>query len=494
MSLWDATEAATATGGEARGDWVATGVSIDTRSLQPGDLFVALTDLRDGHDFVAQALKKGAAAAMVSYLPKGVAADAPLLIVPDVLAALTALGRAGRARMQGRVAAVTGSVGKTSTKEMLRLVLAGQGRTHASPESYNNHWGVPLTLARMPADSEFAAIEIGMNHPGEIGPLSRLARPHVAMITTIAAAHLEAFDNIEGIAHEKAAIFQGLEPGGVAVVHGDVPTSGILTGTAAAAGAVCLTFGEAAGNAYRLAHVELSGEASIVQAVLPGEAQIFRISSPGRHFATNALGVLAVIDALGADATLAARDLALWQPQKGRGTSEAVVLDAVEDLSLTLFDDAYNANPTSVAAALEVLAARAPGPRAGGVGHGLDSGRLGRGLGRGRRIALLGDMLELGPLEAEMHADLAGLEWLEKVDVVHCAGPLMQALWQQLQGAQQGKYFTSSGEMAAKVAALVGAGDVVLVKGSLGTDMARVVDAIRKLGHPLQQDARQDKK
>ena len=209
MTLWTAAEAAEATGGRAQGDWTASGVSIDTRSLAPGDLFVALKDVRDGHDFVAQALGKGAAAALVSRVPDDVAPDAPLLVVKDVLTGLQDLGRASRARMTGKVAAVTGSVGKTSTKEMLLAIFADQGRTHASVASYNNHWGVPLTLARMPRDTEYAVIEIGMNHPGEIAPLSKMAKPHVALVTTVAAAHLEAFEDISGIAVEKASIFEG---------------------------------------------------------------------------------------------------------------------------------------------------------------------------------------------------------------------------------------------------------------------------------------------
>ncbi|HAR52981.1 MAG TPA: UDP-N-acetylmuramoyl-tripeptide--D-alanyl-D-alanine ligase, partial [Roseovarius nubinhibens] len=242
-ALWTAQEAAEATGGTTQGDWQVSGVSIDTRTLAEGDLFVALKAARDGHDFVAQALGKGAGAALVSHIPEGVAPDAPLLIVEDVLAALEALGRAARARSAARVVAVTGSVGKTSTKEMLRTVLARQGRTHAAEASYNNHWGVPLTLARMPRDTQFAVIEIGMNHPGEIAPLARLARPHVAMVTTVAAAHLEAFENIEGIAREKAAIFEGLEPGGIAVVNADLDTTPILEEAATRAGATIRRFG-----------------------------------------------------------------------------------------------------------------------------------------------------------------------------------------------------------------------------------------------------------
>ena len=226
--LWTAADAAAATGGRCTTDWRANGVSIDTRTLRPGDLFIALSDVRDGHDFVAAALQAGAAAAMVARVPGGVNPGAPLLIVDDVLAGLTRLGIAGRARTNAKVIGVTGSVGKTSTKEMLRVMLSGQGRVHAAEASYNNHWGVPLTLARMPVETEFAVIEIGMNHPGEIAPLSRMADLDVAVITTVGAAHLEAFANIDGIALEKATIIDGLRPHGVAILPADLDVTPIL--------------------------------------------------------------------------------------------------------------------------------------------------------------------------------------------------------------------------------------------------------------------------
>ena len=242
MTLWTAQDAAAATGGTVASDWPANGVSIDTRTLVPGDLFVALRDVRDGHDFVAQAVEKGAAAALVSRVPEGVATD-KLLIVDDVLAGLIDLGQAARARTKAQVIGVTGSVGKTSTKEMLRAVLQRQGKTHAAEASYNNHWGVPLTLARMPADTEFAVIEIGMNHPGEIAPLARMAQLNAAMITTVAAAHLEAFESLDGIAHEKAAIFEGLDQRGKALIPSDLAVSGILQDTAQKLGHSPVTFG-----------------------------------------------------------------------------------------------------------------------------------------------------------------------------------------------------------------------------------------------------------
>lgn len=471
MSLWTAAAAAAATGGQVVGDWSVDGISIDTRTIAPGDLFIALKDVRDGHDFVAQALAKGAGAAMVSRVPEDVADDASLLIVNDVMDALEKLGAAGRARTTARVAAITGSVGKTSAKEMLRAVLAGQGRVHAAEASYNNHWGVPLTLARMPAETDFAIIEIGMSHPGEIAPLARLAQPHVALITTVAAAHLAAFDSVEAIAREKAAIFEGLVPGGVAVINGDLPTTPLMVAAAEAAGAQLATFGEATSNTLRLAAVDLLPDATVARAQIGGVTQLFRLATPGRHFAANALGVLGVAEALGADVTLAARDLSNWMPPAGRGTRELVLLDPVEDLSLILIDDAFNANPTSMAAAFEVLAASGP---ANGVGR----------ISRGRRIAVLGDMLELGPGEAAMHEGLAELSALEAIDVVHCVGPLMRRLWQELPAEKQGDWTENSDAMADRIRHHVDAGDVVLVKGSKGSYVSRVVDALRKLGHP----------
>jgi len=468
--LWTSEDAAKATGGQVTAPWQATGLSIDTRSIEAGDLFVALTDMRDGHDFVAQALEKGAAAALVSHIPEGIAPDAPLLVVPDVLKALEAMAIFARARTTAKVVGVTGSVGKTSTKEMLRSVLNRQGHVFAAEKSFNNHWGVPLTLARMPEEADFAVIEIGMNHPGEIAPLAKLTRPHVAMITTVAAAHMVAFDGIEGIAAEKAAIFDGLEPNGAAVVNGDLDTSPILIKAATAAGATCTTFGENDSNTDQLIDVQLAQDTTVARATLDGTPALFKISSPGLHFAMNALGVLGVVRALGADVALAANDMALWQPPAGRGTREVIVLDAYEpNQSLILIDDAYNANPTSLDAALNVLAASTPTD----------------GLGRshsGRRIAILGDMLELGGDELVQHAEFASHPALEQIDLIHCCGPLMRSLWEALPDHKRGEWAEKAQDIAVIAHSLVDAGDVILVKGSLGSHVSVVVTTIRKLG------------
>ncbi|MBP9181837.1 MAG: UDP-N-acetylmuramoyl-tripeptide--D-alanyl-D-alanine ligase [Fuscovulum sp.] len=469
MTLWTAAAAAAATQGRSTADWAANGVSIDTRTLAPGDLFVALKDIRDGHDFVAQALQKGAAAALVSRIPDGLPADAPLLVVDDVLKALERLGAAGRARARARVVAVTGSVGKTSTKEMLRSLLSGQGQVHAAEASYNNHWGVPLTLARLPAEADYAVIEIGMNHPGEIEPLARLAAPHVALITTVAPAHLEAFASVEGIAQEKASIFRGLLPGGTAIVNADLATTPVLLAEAAACAARTVTFGETAGADWHLAQAMIADDTTVAQAATPAGPLLYKVASPGRHFALNALAALAAAAALGADPVIAAHDIGRWAPPSGRGTRERILLDIVEETFVDLIDDAFNANPASLAAALDVLIAARP---TDGIGR----------VGNGRRIAILGDMLELGPTEIDLHRAVARHPGLDAISTIHCVGPRMRALHQALPRGQRGLWVETAPELAAQARSLFDAGDILLVKGSKGIKVSLVVDALRKLG------------
>ncbi|MGR3485167.1 MAG: UDP-N-acetylmuramoyl-tripeptide--D-alanyl-D-alanine ligase [Paracoccaceae bacterium] len=457
MTLWRAADAAAATGGRATGDWSATGVSIDTRTLAPGDLFVALSAARDGHEFVAQALDRGAAAALVSRIPDGVDPDR-LLVVGDVLDGLWALGRAGRARTGAKVAAITGSVGKTSTKEMLRAMLAPAGRVHAAQASYNNHWGVPLTLARMPPDAEFAVIEIGMSAPGEIAPLSRLARPHVAMLTTVAAAHLEAFEDLSGIAREKASIVDGLEEGGLAILnvdHNEVPAM-----IARAGDRRIRTFGACDMADWHLCHLRPGPETTEVDGRHGTDLFSFAVHAPGAHLAMNALGALGVADALGVAPATAIAGLADWRPAAGRGVREALDVDGAR---IVLIDDAFNANPASMSAALGVLA-RTPT--------------------RGRRVAILGDMLELGAQEGALHAAIADDPAAASIDLFHLAGPRMTHLAAALPEAKRGRVAADADGLAAGVRALVADGDVVLVKGSKSSRIARVVDALRAIGHP----------
>ena len=457
VPLWTAADAEAATGGRAQGDWAATGLSIDTRSLAPGDLFIALKDRRDGHDFVADALAGGAAAALVSRVPGGVAPDAPLLVVDDVQAALEALGRAGRARTRARVIGVTGSVGKTTVKEMLRAALGALGTVHAAEKSFNNHWGVPLTLARCPVDVDFAVIEMGMNHPGEIAPLAAQAAPDVAVVTAVAPAHLEAFDDgLPGIAREKASIFTGLKPCGVAVLNGDLETTPILRAGAAGA-AKAVVFGESKGCDVRLAEVETGAEATSAVLEIAGARVALTLAAPGRHLATNAAATLAAVHALGGDVARAAEGLVTWQPGGGRGRRETLALPGG---AVLLIDDSYNANPASMGAALDVLAATPVS---------------------GRRVAILGDMFELGPTETALHAALADHPAMARIDVVHMAGPRMAHLRDALPVSRRGQWADTAEALAQAAGDLVAAGDAVLVKGSLSSRVGLVVPALRAL-------------
>lgn len=463
VPLWTSAQAAAATGGAATRAFSAQGVAIDSRTLAPGDLFVALSGpglARDGHDFVADALNRGAAAALVSRAPAGLAPDAPLLIVSDTQAALEALGVARRAETPARIVAVTGSVGKTGTKEALRHVLARQGATHASAASYNNLWGVPLSLARMPRTTRFGAFEIGMNHAGEITPLTRQVRPDVAIVTTVEAVHLEFFPSVSAIADAKAEIFSGLS-GGVAIINRDNAYADQLIATARGHAGTILTFGEDPRADIRLTAIDLDGEGSTVTIDLAGRRLAARIGLPGRHVAMNCLAVLCAVDALGADAERAAEDLADLGAVEGRGLRHVVKID---DGTLTLVDESYNASPPSIRAALAVLGASAR-----------DAARV-----AGRRIAVFGDMRELGPAADDLHSDLAP-DVARDADLLFACGPHMRALFDAVPAGMRGAWAPDSRALAPLVTAALRPGDVVMVKGSLGSAMKVVVDAVRAL-------------
>jgi UDP-N-acetylmuramoyl-tripeptide--D-alanyl-D-alanine ligase len=461
-TLWSLKDIAAAVGAKSAAEGDVGGVSIDTRTLQPGDLFVALKDARDGHDFVEDAITKGAAAALVSRGVSGIASE-KLIKVDDTQRALEALGRARRGDVSARIAAVTGSVGKTSTKEALRHLLSLQGNTHASAASYNNLWGVPLSLARMPRETQYGIFEIGMNHAGEITPLTAQVRPHVAIVTMVAAVHLEHFGSVGEIADAKGEIFSGLEQGGVAVINGDLEWSGRLKAHAMEARpSRIVTYGKTQGSDVRLKSLDLGEHSSIAYVELFGKPLRYQIGAPGEHWAINSLGVLAVIACLGGDAERAANDMASLSALAGRGAREKI--EGPKGV-FELIDESYNANPLSMAAAIATL------------------GRTGTGPG-GRRIAVLGDMLELGPTAGTLHAGLSKALSEHRIDAVFASGPLMHHLWQAIAEGQRGGYAPTSAEIADQVADSVKAGDVVMIKGSYGSKMRVVVEALRALGHP----------
>ena len=437
------------------------GVSIDTRTLEPGDLFVAIKgDAHDGHDFVRAAFEKGAAAAVVAEERSDALRGAgSLYVVRDTLRALEGLGRAARARSKARIVAVTGSVGKTSTKETLRVVLGRFGETHASAASYNNHWGVPLTLARMPSEARFGVFEIGMNHPGEILPLVGMVRPQLAIVTAIAPVHLEHMGSIEAIADAKAEIFSGVVKGGGAVVPRDTPMFERLVAAAKASpvGHV-VSFGEHEKADARLIDYAAEGEGSLVRASILGRTIGYKLGAPGRHQALNSLAVLVAARATGCDLDEAAAALADARPAKGRGARETL---AHADGAITLIDEAYNANPTSMRAALALLAQTEPGAK-------------------GRRIAALGDMLELGPQSADMHRDLVDALEFGKVDLLFAAGPMMKHLFDAAPAAMRARWAERAADIEAPLAEALRAGDVVMIKGSNGSRMGPVVSALQK--------------
>ncbi|MDB5651863.1 MAG: UDP-N-acetylmuramoylalanyl-D-glutamyl-2,6-diaminopimelate/D-alanyl-D-alanyl ligase [Hyphomicrobiales bacterium] len=439
-----------------------TGISIDTRTLAPGDLFFAIRgENNDGHLFVQAAFEKGAAAAVIEEaLADDLKHLGPLYVVHDALAAMERLGVAARKRSQAMIVAITGSVGKTGTKEALRLVLSQAGPTHASAASYNNHWGVPLTLARMPVEAHFGIFEIGMNHSDEIRPLASMVRPHVAVITTVAPVHLENLGTIEAIADAKGEIFSGLEPCGIAILPRDNSQFARLDALAGQSlGGGVLTFGEHEESDARLLEFTSTPEGSVITAEIMGIRLRYRLGAPGRHLAINSLAVLLAARAVGLDVTDAARALGEFAAPVGRG--QQIVLETPGGQAL-LIDESYNANPVSMHAALTLLADT---PRRGVFG---------------KKIAVLGDMLELGPDAIALHAELASFLAETDIDVVHTAGPLMRALYDALPEAKRGLYSETSAQIADALLDEVAPGDVIMIKGSNGSRMGPIVAALKQ--------------
>ena len=450
-ALWTSEEAQGATLAIPGRAFEVSGLSIDTRTLRPGDLFVALKgDSRDGHDFVKAAFEAKAGAALVSREPPGLAPGAALLTVAHTQRGLEDLARAARARSSAKIVGVTGSAGKTTTKELLRLALGALGTTHCSAASYNNHWGVPLSLAALPRDARYGVFEIGMNHFGEIRNLVSFVQPHVALVTTIAPAHLEFFGSCDAIADAKSEIFEGLAPGGGAIVPADSPYADRLIARARQAHVSrILTFGEKAGSDARLTGYDESGDGAIVKADIAGTPVEFRIGAPGRHIAGNAVAALLAVATLEGDVLNAAAALKGFAALKGRGARFSAG-------GVDVIDESYNANTASMAAALALL-----------------------GAAKGRRIAVLGDMLEMGADGAAHHASLAAPIEAARADLVFLCGPQMRSLWDVLPASRRGAWAPTSSELAPQLTAALHPGDTVLVKGSNGSKMSVVIEALK---------------
>ncbi len=461
-ALWGCSEVLAATGGRLAGQPqdAFDGVSIDSRTVAPGDVFVAIRGERlDGHDFVTAALSAGAGLAVVSRPTPAMREAGPLLIVDDPLETLRQLGRAARSRSGAVVIAITGSVGKTGTKEALRRVLAEQGETHASAASFNNHWGVPLSLARLRRSARFAVFELGMNHAGEITPLTAMVRPHIAIITSIAEGHLGHFASLGEIALAKSEIFSGVETPGVGIINRDSPFFEQLA--AAARGHAVRDiygFGGHAAADVRLIGAALEPDSSTVTASILGDEVTYRLGAAGAHIVMNSLAVLGAAKLAGADVARAARALAGLTPTKGRGVRYRL---AAPSGHIVLIDESYNANPASMRAALAVLGSNKP-------------------CGGGRRFAVLGDMLELGDKGSELHAGLAEAVNAAEVDVLYASGPLMRHLWEAVPPHRRGSYATSSEGLRASLIGSLKAGDIVMIKGSLASRMSLLVDAITR--------------
>ncbi|PCJ60109.1 MAG: UDP-N-acetylmuramoylalanyl-D-glutamyl-2, 6-diaminopimelate--D-alanyl-D-alanine ligase [Rhodospirillaceae bacterium] len=458
--LWTSREAEAATDGTGTAAWEANGVSMDSRHLKPGDLFVAISGPNfDGHAFVREAFAHGAAAAIVESPPKDPLKQAPLLIVANSFHALEALARTARERARAQIIAVTGSVGKTGTKEALRLALSESGNVLATQGNFNNEYGVPLSLARLPREADYGVFELGMNHPGEIRPLAKLVRPKIGIITNVEAVHMAHFDSVAEIADTKAEIFEGMDADGIVILNRDNPYFSRLAAAAKAQGITrILGFGEHPEAQLRLINCTCHALSSNVVAEIGGHEIHYRLGAPGRHWVTNSLAVLGAVDAVGADVKKAAAKLAGLTAPAGRGRR---VHGVIPSGKIEIIDESYNANPASMRATFDTLAATPAGPV-------------------GRRIAILGDMLELGKFAPRMHAELAGDLLRHEIDLVFTVGELMKNLDREMPPHMRGGHANSAEALIPTLLEELHGSDVVAVKGSRAMNMNHIVAALRQ--------------
>ena len=448
-------EALTPTAIQQLNNAVFKGISIDSRTTKPGDLYIAICGPNNnGHDYVDSAIQSGATLCIVSE-NRPHWKQLPIIEVRDTVKALNSLGIASRSRCSGTVIGVTGSAGKTSTKNLLFHSLSSCGATYASPRSFNNLWGVPYSLASMPDDTKFGIIEMGMNHANEISPLSKMARPQIAIITNVGTAHLEFFDSVEGIALAKSEIFDGMPRGSTAILNKDNPFFTLLCNKARDQGHKILSFGSDARADIRL--IAYDDVSAIVKAEIDGSTIEYNMGVVGIHHAYNSLAVLAGIQATGENVETAAACFSTWKASEGRGAIETICTPQGQ---VTLIDESYNANPDSVRSTIRTLGKKST---------------------NGRKILFLGDMKELGKHGPELHQALAKDIIDTEIDIVHTCGDIMKFLHNALPPSQRGHHCATSSEMSEIVPELIQDDDTIVVKGSLSMKMAKIIQALKSL-------------
>ncbi len=472
--LWTSRDAAKATGGHNKCDWVAYGVSIDTRTLKKGDIFIAVIGDRNGHDFVAEAFRKGASAALVSYVPKNVSVNKPLLVVEDVRLGLEALASFARKRFKGQVIAITGSVGKTSSKDMLADVLSKFGKVSKAEKSFNNHLGVPLTLARTPPNNDFLIVEIGMSNKNEIAPLSALVQPHIALITDVSEAHLASFNDVGEIAKEKSDICFGLTKQGHCVVCRDSREYVNLSKYINNFQVKIISFGENKSSMYKLKKTVIMNNKTCAEAVLQNGVEFFfKVNSPGAHHARNALGIICILEILEIDIAQGMFELSNWNPSSGRGLATNIKYnDRHEVRSFTIIDETYNANPTSVIAALKMLSNFSLRKKDENSDY------------QFRRIAILGDMLELGTNENKKHSELVEKLNFDGIDVIYCIGTCMNFFYKKLPASKRGKWCENVKDFSSNITDIIKDQDIIMIKGSNSVGLNSLVKQLKAMGTP----------
>ena len=473
ISLWNEKTALGATGGYSTQPWTASGISFDSRSINEGDLFIAISAKQDGHDFVKDAFEKGAAAAMVSFIPKNIEKKYPLLIVADVKSALIKLAAYARKRSKAKFIGITGTAGKTSTKNIAHLILEGYGKTHSSAKSFNNILGCSITLATAPLDARYVVVEIGTNNLGEVSELSRLVKPHYVIITEVSVGHLEGLKSLKNILREKASICDGQRYNGFALIPSDTETYADLQKEVTSLGSRAISFGKRNSPNYKIINSSVNSSGSQASILLPNSKKIsFSLSTFGEHHVRNASSIIALLSLMNLELERSIPILSSWSPSQGRGERMDInFYKSGKPVRFTLIDESYNANPASINSALDTLIKM----------EGFEEEKIKGVMKTNRRIAILGDMLELGKDEIREHLKIKNLKALENIDVIHCVGVRMAKLFSSLPEEKKGFSTETADQMFDKIVKKIKNRDIISVKGSFSMNMKQIILALREL-------------